>query len=113
SEALRFLGQGRARLFKDETLRSAVRASLGCSHAYAAMGLRWAARTEAMAAAHVALRKEEGELFCPHEGFWAVTSLARLDLYLGRVVAFLAWFELGLFLRRYQATRNRGVGKLD
>src|SRR5262249_48925398 len=112
AEALRYLGQGRARLCKDETLRSAVRASLGCSHAYASMGLGWAARMEAMIAAHFALRKEEGELFCPQEGFWAVATLARLDLYLGRVTAFLAWYELASTLRTYQATRHRGVEKL-
>ena len=100
-DALRNLGRARARLYKDETLRMAARASLGCSQAYASIGMFWAARTEALVAAHVALRKDEGDLFSPAEGFWALVHLARIDLYLGRFPAFLAWYETAAVLIGY------------
>jgi hypothetical protein len=32
---------------------------------------------------------------------------------LGRITAFLVWFELTLFLRDYQASRNRGVKRIE
>jgi hypothetical protein len=110
-DALRYLGRARSRLFKRETLTSTVRASLGCSHCYIAMGLYWAARMEALLAAHIALRKDEGDFLCPAEGFKALTLLARLDLFLGRILAFLAWYQTASILSAYLKANRYDVQK--
>src|SRR5205807_4914967 len=60
-DALRNLAQARRRLYKDETLHAASRASWGCSQAYIGLDLFRAARIEALTAAHIAIHKNEGE----------------------------------------------------
>jgi hypothetical protein len=116
-DALRYLGRARSRLYKGETLTSAARASLGCSDCYLSMKLYWAARMEALVAAHISLQKDQGEFLCPVEGFWALTKLARIDLFLGRFAAFLAWYRLASMTAAYlKASRydiRRLVDELD
>jgi hypothetical protein len=93
-ETLRMLGQARTRLFKKETMREALRASLACSDAYRSMHLYWAARMEALTAAHIALRTPEAADEFPTEGAIAAVRMAWLELALARVAPFLAWYNV-------------------
>jgi hypothetical protein len=111
-DALRYLGRARARLYKGETLTSAVRASLGCAQCYLSMRLHWAARMEALVAAHTALRRDGGEFLCPLEGFWALTLLARIDLFLGRMPAFLAWYQTARSIAAYLRANHYEIKRL-
>jgi len=108
-DALKNLGQARRRLFRDETLQAAARASWGCSQAYIAMNLYWAARMEALAAAHISCHRDAGEYLCPREAFVSLVTLARLDLGLGRLAAFLAWYEAAAAMLAYLANRHHNV----
>jgi hypothetical protein len=108
-DALKHLGKARRRLYKDETLHAAARASLGCSQAYIAMDLFWAARMESMVAAHIAIHKDQGEFLCPREAFWSLVTLARIDLFLGKVPAFLAWYEAASVMASYLLSRRHDV----
>ena len=54
-EALYYLGKAQPKLAKEETMRESIRSALGRSDAYMRMELYWAARMEALHAAHTAL----------------------------------------------------------
>jgi hypothetical protein len=43
-EILRYLGQARLKLAKEETLQESLRAALGCADVYRSMGMLWASR---------------------------------------------------------------------
>ena len=93
-EALQRLGRARTRLTKDESIERGIRAALGCAHAYIQLGQFWAARMEAVVAAHAALRMQDGKPFDPFLGLLAVQRLCRCELALGRIAPFLAWCDL-------------------
>jgi hypothetical protein len=93
AEALIELSQARFLLAKEETLDESVDAALGCSVAYRSLGHFWAARTEAIAAAHASLYSMEKLYENPTRGLFAALLMAWLELSLGRIAPFLAWQE--------------------
>ncbi len=93
-DVLRYLGKARIKLNKNETLRESVRAALGCSDAYMSMGLYWAARMEALIAAHIALRNILTTYEFPVEGVLAAKRMGWLELRLGRIAPFIAWYQI-------------------
>lgn len=92
--ALEKLGRARFLLQKEETLKQALHSMLACSDIYMAMGLPWAARSEALAVAHVSLKKSEGSYSYPLEGFLASKRMAWIEMKLGRIPAILAWRQM-------------------
>jgi hypothetical protein len=90
-EALRQLGEAHLNLAKEETLDDGVRATYACSFAYGMVGLQWAARMEALSAAHIALNSMESFHEIPSRGVFVALRMAWLELQLGRVAPFLAW----------------------
>lgn len=93
-DVLRLLGQARIRLSKEETLKESIWAALGCCNAYREMGLYWAARIEALIAAHTALRTKDSLYEFPIEGFLAAKNMAWLEMTLARIGPFIAWHHL-------------------
>ena len=90
-EALKQLGEAHLNLAKEETLDDGVRATYACSFAYGLLGLTWAARMEALSAAHVALNSTESFHEIPLRGVHAAMRMAWIELQLGRIAPFLAW----------------------
>jgi len=90
-KALRQLAEARMNLMKEETLDDAVRATLACSAAYRMLDLTWAARMEALLAAHISLNSMERFHEMPFRGFYVAWRMSWLELELGRVAPFLAW----------------------
>lgn len=97
-DVLNYLGQARLRLAKNETKEEHMRASLACCEAYNELGLYWAARVEALLVAHTALNTIESVYEFPTLGIYAVKRLAWLELRLGRIGPFIAWYELSRVL---------------
>lgn len=93
-DVLRFMGKARIKLYKEETMREGIRATLTCAAAYSSMGLFWAARMDAVTAAHATLRSAEMMDEYPREGLDAATKMGWCELSLGRVVPFLAWRQI-------------------
>ena len=93
-DVLRCMSQARVRLFKEETMREGIRATLTCAAAYSNMGLYWAARMDAITAAHAAMVSPEALDQFPIEGVSASMRMGWLELSLGRVVPFLAWYRV-------------------
>jgi len=93
-DVLRHMSQARLKLFKKETMREGIRATLTCAAAYSSMGLFWAARMDAITAAHAAMRSPEAIDEYPLEGVSATIRMGWLELSLGRVLPFLAWYQL-------------------
>lgn len=111
-EALLYFGKARVRLFKEETKQEQIRATLACADAYTQLGLYWAARMDALTAAHGALGSRETIDELPFEGVYAATKMAWLELQLGRVFPFLAWHEIARILVGLLESRRFTVDKL-
>ncbi len=93
-EAIRHLGRSLTRLHKHESRHDAVRALLLCGTAYERVGLLWAARGSALAAAALAAGdywtySEVTQLQADSYGF-----IKWLELRLGRLAQALAWHEV-------------------
>lgn len=111
-DVLRYMSQARAKLFKEETMREGIRATLTCAAAYSNMGLYWAARMDAITAAHATMRSPEALDEFPLEGISASIRMAWLELSLGRVVPFLAWYEMSCALASRLASMQFDVDGL-
>jgi hypothetical protein len=90
-EALKQLGEAHLNLAKEETLDDGVRATYACSFAYGMVGLKWAARMEALSAAHVALNSMGRFHEIPLRGLYVAMRMTWIELQLGRLAPFLAW----------------------
>lgn len=112
-DVLRYLGQAQVKLAKRETLQNSIRAALGCCHAYMGMGLYWAARMEALTAAHIALRTMEAAYEFPVEGALASIFMGWLELRLGRIAPFIAWYQLSWLLVGHLRTIQYDVERLE
>ena len=97
-DVLRYMSQARVKLFKEETMREGIRATLTCAAAYSNMELYWAARMDAITAAHATMRSPEAMDEFPLEGISASLRMGWLELSLGRVAPFLAWYEVSCAL---------------
>lgn len=97
-DVLRYMGRARIRLLTKETIEGGIRAALVCSDAYREMGLYWAARMEALIAANFAMQNRESIYDYPKLGLLAAKQMGWLELKLGRVAPFIAWYELSRYL---------------
>ena len=84
-EAIRWFGRAEELLIKDEYQADLVIALLGSSHAYERVGLLWAARNKALAAAErtLAAFREQGTI--PPQALIAMKRLVWIELQLGRI----------------------------
>ena len=112
-DGLRCLGQARVKLAKRETLEKSIHASLGCSIAYMAMGLHWAARMEALTSAHASMITEDASFEFPLECFFASKLMGWLELRLGRIASFIAWHRFSWFLLNYIKSQGYNAEKLE
>ncbi|MBX3389164.1 MAG: hypothetical protein KF691_06875 [Phycisphaeraceae bacterium] len=92
--AIRSLGLGLSRLYKDETREDLMFALYACGRAYEELGLLWAARGSVLTAASIASAgiKGPGDLVPFHVGCY--NRLKWIELQLGRLPQLLAWHEL-------------------
>lgn len=93
-EALSRFCRAAVRSVKEETKDALVRAVGGAGASFHEMGLCWAARAYMLASLHFAIRSPEDLARRPSFGFQVFCTLARLELRLGRLGPFLAWFEM-------------------
>jgi hypothetical protein len=100
-EALKLMGRARILLSKEETFSKSIHATLACSDLYMSLGLPWAARSEALAASHMALTKDGGVYLHPWEGMLASKRLMWIETILGRIPSVLAWQQLTLEICAY------------
>ena len=84
-EAIQWLGRAEELFIKEEYRGQLVRTLLGASHAFEDVGLLWAARNKALAAAQQALASfvEEGQI--TPEAMIAMNRLVWIELRLGRI----------------------------
>jgi hypothetical protein len=112
-DVLRYLGEARIKLAKEETLRESNWAALGCSDAYMTMNLHWAARMEALIVVHHALRPMHttGHFFV--EGLLASKRLGWAELALGRIAPFISWYELSWILLGQLSSKQYDIESIE
>ncbi len=93
-EALRMLGLARMKAAKEEVLETSVRAANLAANCYLKLGLVWAARLEALMAAHVSCQYVEGVFRSAWHGSQATRLLAWIDITQGRLSPFLHWMGI-------------------
>lgn len=99
-DAIRLFGRAQQKLALHESLDELAEALFGCGLAYESVGLLWAARANALAAADMTLREylRHGRL-----GSRASTCVRRivwLEIQLGRVACAMQWMQLAFVLAR-------------
>ncbi len=105
-DAIRMFGRVMGKLFKHESREDAVHALYLCSHAYERVGLLWAARGTALAAASIATNEYwTYESLTPQQAA-CYNRIKWMELRLGRLGPMLAWHELDHVIRR--ALNDRG-----
>lgn len=97
-EAIVYLSKARIKLYKEETLDKCMMASLGCAIAYYHLGFYWAARMEALLASNIILRNVDSIHDSPFKSIMATKLMVLLELHLGRITSFMAWFEISQIL---------------
>jgi hypothetical protein len=100
-DAIRFLGRSQRKLALNEQRAEFVLALSACGHAYDLAGLPWAARTNFLAAASVAMRDFGENSEMARAGLIAIQGLIWIELQLGRVPAVLQWIELASLVARH------------
>ena len=100
-DAIRLFGRAQHKLTKREYRGELVSTLAGSAAAYENVGLLWAARSSALAAAHFAFLEfqENGKIVRP--AFRSVQTLVWLEIQLGRIPPALAWSELLDVLTRH------------
>lgn len=111
-DAIRYFGRASERLFVKEYEGDLALALIGSSYAYEAVGLHWAARNYALAAAtHGVSALEESGSIGPY--VWRpFNRLALAELKLGRVPQFLAAYELQMILWSQGAVTERQLDRM-
>lgn len=108
-EAIRMLGRVMGKLFKHESREDAVHALYLCSHAYERVGLLWAARGTALAAASIATNDYwTYETLTPQQAA-CYNRIKWMELRLGRLGPMFAWHEIDLVIRRALADRGCAI----
>lgn len=105
-DAIRMLGRVMGKLFKHESREDAVHALYLCSHAYERVGLFWAARGTALAAASIATNDYWTYETLTLQQAACYNRIKWMELRLGRLGPMLAWHELDHVIRR--ALTDRG-----
>lgn len=97
-EAIQWLGRSEELLTKEEYRAELVRALIASSYAYERVGLLWAARNKALAAAErtLAVFQEQGEVIPP--ALLALQRLVWIELQLGRIPHVLSAMTLASFV---------------
>jgi hypothetical protein len=88
--ALRQLAEAQLN-FGKETIDERICSTFACGAAYSDLGLKWAARMETFAAAHIALRSMDSFLKTPCRALFLVHRMTWIELELGRIGPFLLW----------------------
>jgi len=112
-ESLKYLGQSRVKLAERETLTKLVHACFGCSIAYMSMDLYWAARMEALSAARFSTIRSGDSFELPLEFFLTSKLMGWLELSLGRIAPFIAWYNLSWFLLNYAKSQGYDVQNFE
>jgi hypothetical protein len=112
-DTLHYMGQARASLMQEKTLEGGIHAALVCSHAYRCKGLLWAARREALLAANFAMKNLESLYEYPKLALFAAIQMSSLELELGRIAPFIAWYELSWYLINYLRSMQIDIGNLE
>lgn len=93
-EALKVLETARVKAAKEEILELSVRAANLAAAAYLKLGLVWAARIQAIAAAQLSCQWVDGVFQSAWHGSRATRLLAWVDLSQGRLGPFLRWMGI-------------------
>ena len=112
-EALKNLGQARVKLYKEETLDKGIQATFACAAAYRGLGLLWAARMEALAAAHATMRSWDHFQQAPMRAFFTVKFMAWIELELGRVEPFLTWHHFAWNMLPQLASQQIDISEFE
>ena len=106
-EAIRWFGRAVSLLVKDEYEEELIKALIGCSIAYLEIGMNWAARNYAFAAAvhELANFKITGRLDNVTPG--VLSQLFNCELALGRVPYILSAYEIGAIVRNVRSRTDQ------
>jgi hypothetical protein len=97
-DAIRFFGRAQQKLALQESLDELAEGLFGCGLAYESVGLLWAARSNALSAADLALREywQYGRL--ASRASTCVRRIVWLELQLGRVACAMQWMQVAFAL---------------
>ena len=93
-DALRYIGRGLGRLYKEESRDDLIRALYLAGYAYAEAGLLWAARGSFLNAASIATNDYHKYRKLTHRQVGCYERLKWIELELGRLPQALEWYEL-------------------
>jgi hypothetical protein len=93
-DAIRLFGRAQQKLAVRECREELVKALLGCSFAYESVGLLWAGRSNALAAANQAFSEFVEHGVIVFQALACIRKLVCLELRLGRVPYVLQWIDL-------------------
>ncbi len=93
-DALRYIGRGLGRLYKEESRDDLIRALYLAGSAYAETGLLWAARGSFLNAASIATNDYHKYRKLSHRQVGCYERLKWIELQLGRLSQALEWYEL-------------------
>lgn len=113
SDILRYMGQARTSLLQEKTLEGGIHAALVCSHAYRCKGLLWAARRDALLAANFAMKNYESLYEYPKLALFAAIQMSSLELELGRIAPFIAWYQLSWYLINHLRSMQIDISNLE
>ncbi|MBC8489989.1 MAG: hypothetical protein H8D45_28565, partial [Bacteroidetes bacterium] len=100
--ALKYLGQARVLLAKEETIVKSIRASYGCSIAYFGLEHHWAAKMEALISVFLSTSgKTLDSMQFLLEHFLAIKLLCWEELRLGQIRSFSQWYRYNLIVLDY------------
>lgn len=112
-DILHYMGQARASLMQEKTLEGGIHAALVCSHAYRCNGLLWAARSEALLAANFAMKNYESLYEYPKLALFSAIQMSSLELELGRIAPFIAWYQLSWYLITHLRSMQIDISNLE
>jgi hypothetical protein len=112
-DILRYMGRARSSLMQENTLEGGIHAALVCSHAYRSKGLLWAARREGLLAANFAMQNYESIYRYPKLALFSAIQMSDLELKLGRIAPFIAWYELSWHLVNHLRSMQIDIGNLE
>lgn len=99
-KALALLGEAKIKLAKDETLVKSAISSYLCGSAYERLGLYWAARAEYVVAVDLGTLSVKSASPPPSVVIKSAMRVAWLEIKIGRVPCFLAWYMFSQLLAR-------------
>lgn len=113
ADILHYMGQARSSLLQDKTMEGGIHAAIVCSDAYRCKGLLWAARREALLAANFAMKNYESLYEYPKLSLFAAIQMSSLELELGRIAPFIAWYQLSWYLINHLRSTQLDVSNFE